>query len=116
MTTATASTVLDYAREHRDRFVRLTRALVEAESPSAHPETHDEIRRVLKLALAEVGYRIREIGRGDGPRHLLARHHAAHVAASNLLHLDETLSQPSVCGQHARPVSPPYSTIQLSLW
>lgn len=72
MTTATASTVLDYAREHRDRFVRLTRALVEAESPSAHPETHDEIRRVLKLALAEVGYRIREIGRGDGPRHLLA--------------------------------------------
>lgn len=72
MATATASTAIDYAREHRDRFVRLTRALVEAESPSAHPETHDEVRRVLKLALAEVGYRVREIGRVDGPRHLLA--------------------------------------------
>lgn len=72
MTTATASTVLDYAREHRDRFVRLTRSLVEAESPSAHPETHDEIRRVLKLALADVGFRVREIGAGSGPRHLLA--------------------------------------------
>ena len=54
MFTSTAARVLEYAQEHRDRFVRLTRDLVEAESPSAHPDTHDEVRRILKIALALV--------------------------------------------------------------
>ncbi len=50
----------------------LIRNLVEAESPSAHPETHDEVRRVLRLALAGVGYDSRETGHSQVPRHVFA--------------------------------------------
>ena len=73
MFTSTAARVLEYAQEHRDRFVRLTRDLVEAESPSAHPDTHDEVRRILKIALAGSGYTVRETAVPGRPRHLLAR-------------------------------------------
>jgi len=54
-------------------MVSLIRDLVEAESPSAHPETHDEVRRVLRLALASVGYHSRETGVPDKPRHVFAK-------------------------------------------
>jgi len=73
MFTSTAARVLEYAQEHRDRFVRLTRDLVEAESPSAHPDTHDEVRRILKIALAGSGYTVRETAVPGRARHLLAR-------------------------------------------
>ena len=54
-------------------MIRLIKRLVEAESPSAQPETHDEVRRVLRLALADVGYESRETGVPDKPRHVFAR-------------------------------------------
>ena len=56
---ATAARVLDYVLERQHAFTSLTRDLVEAESPSAHPETHDNVRRILRLALAGVGYQSR---------------------------------------------------------
>ena len=70
---ATAARVLDYVLERQHTFTSLTRDLVEAESPSAHPETHDNVRRILRLALAEVGYESREAGAPGGPLHVYAR-------------------------------------------
>ena len=70
---ATAATVLDYVLDQQHAFTSLTRDLVEAESPSAHPETHDDVRRILRLALASVGFESRETGTPDQPRHVFAR-------------------------------------------
>ncbi len=73
MCSANAAKVLDYVMGQESRLVALMRELVEAESPSAHPETHDEARRVLRLALAEVGFESRETGWPNRPRHVFAR-------------------------------------------
>ncbi len=73
MCSANAAMVLDYVKGQEPRLIDLMRELVEAESPSAQPETHDESRRVLRLALAEVGYESRETGWPDRPRHVFAR-------------------------------------------
>ena len=68
-----AARVLDYVLDRQSAFTSLTRDLVEAESPSAHPETHDDVRRILRLALASVGYESREAGAPGSPRHVYAR-------------------------------------------
>jgi glutamate carboxypeptidase len=47
--------------------------LVEAESPSAHPEYHDSVRRILASALMDTGYVAREPGAVRGVRHVFAR-------------------------------------------
>jgi glutamate carboxypeptidase len=70
---ATSARVLDYVFDRQHAFTSLTRDLVEAESPSAHPETHDDVRRILRLALASAGYESREAGAPGGPRHVYAR-------------------------------------------
>lgn len=72
MGTPVAKRILDYVNDQSSRFIELTRALVDAESPSAHPESHDDVRRVLRLALAEVGYDSRETGYPNRPRHVFA--------------------------------------------
>lgn len=72
MCASTASRILDYVNDQSERFIALTKALVNAESPSEQPECHDEVRRVLRLALAEVGYDSRETGHSDTPRHVFA--------------------------------------------
>ena len=51
MSSANAAMVLDYVMGQEPRLIDLMRELVEAESPSAQPETHDEARRVLRVAL-----------------------------------------------------------------
>ena len=68
-----AATVLDYVKGQEPILIALMRELVEAESPSAQPETHDEARRVLRLALADVGFESRETGWPNRPRHVFAR-------------------------------------------
>lgn len=73
MRTNTASRVLEYIRGQRASLIALIKDLVEAESPSSHPETHDEARRILRLALAAVGYESRETGLANAARHVLAR-------------------------------------------
>ncbi len=73
MCSANAAMVLDYVRGQEPRLIDLMRELVEAESPSAQPETHEEARRVLRLALAEVGFESRETGWPERPRHVFAR-------------------------------------------
>lgn len=72
MDTPTASRVLSYVNDRSRQFIELTRALVNAESPSAQPECHDDVRRVLRLALADVGYDSRESGHSNTPRHVFA--------------------------------------------
>ncbi len=72
MGTPVAKRILDYVNDQSSRFIELTKALVDAESPSAHPESHDDVRRVLRLALAEVGYDSRETGYPNRPRHVFA--------------------------------------------
>lgn len=69
----TAASVLEYVNEQQHLLTGLLRDLVEAESPSAHPETHDDVRRILRLALASVGYDSREAGAPEQPRHMFAR-------------------------------------------
>ena len=73
MCSANAAMILDYVRGQEPRLIDLMRDLVEAESPSAHPDTHDGARRVLRLALAEVGFESRETGWPDRPRHVFAK-------------------------------------------
>lgn len=72
MCASIATKILGYMHEQESELIRITRALVEAESPSAEPESHDEVRRVLRLALADVGYHSRESGAPDRPRHVFA--------------------------------------------
>lgn len=69
----TAARVLNYVNSQQHVLTNLMKDLVEAESPSAHPETHDDVRRILRLALASVGYESRETGRADQPAHVFAR-------------------------------------------
>jgi glutamate carboxypeptidase len=72
MCATSASRILDYAKGQKSSLTDLMQALVEAESPSAQPEVHDEVRRVLRLALAGVGYDSRETGVPEKPRHVFA--------------------------------------------
>ncbi len=72
MCATTAARVLDYVKGQSSSLAALVKALVEAESPSAQPEIHDEVRRVLRLALADVGYNSRETGVPEKPRHVFA--------------------------------------------
>ena len=54
MCASTASRVLDYVKGQAPSLTTLIKDLVEAESPSSQPQVHDEVRRVLRLALAEL--------------------------------------------------------------
>ena len=56
MCAAIAAKVLDHVNNQQHMLTGLIRDLVEAESPSSHPETHDDVRRILRLALADVGF------------------------------------------------------------
>jgi glutamate carboxypeptidase len=67
-----APQVLEYVAAQQSRLTDLIEQMVTAESPSARPETHEDVRRVLKSALAEVGYASRTLGPHGGPIHLLA--------------------------------------------
>ncbi len=73
MAGASAEEVLAFMRERQAPMIRLLKMLVEAESPSSHPASHEAIRRVLTGELAELGFHVRELGRPGGPRHVYAR-------------------------------------------
>jgi glutamate carboxypeptidase len=65
--------VRDFINGRKDSLVSLVRNLAEAESPSAHPECHDSVRRILSAALMDVGFIVREPGIPSGVRHVFAR-------------------------------------------
>ena len=68
-----AARVLDYVSSQQHVLTDLMKDLVEAESPSAPPETHDNVRRILRLALASAGYESRETGGPNKPSHIFAK-------------------------------------------
>ena len=73
MSSATVEQVRDFINGRKDSLVGLVKDLTEAESPSAHPECHDSVRRILSSALMDVGYIVREPGVTAGVRHVFAR-------------------------------------------
>ncbi len=68
-----ASQVLDYVRAQEERLVDFLRRLTDAESPSDTPDVHHRTRRELRTALEPLGFRVREVGAGGGPKHVYAR-------------------------------------------
>lgn len=73
MPSSIADDVLAHMRSKRSELLELLKGLVEAESPSSHPDLHTMVRRRLEFALQKLGYRIFEIGATTGPRHIYAR-------------------------------------------
>ncbi|HSM30174.1 MAG TPA: M20 family metallopeptidase [Woeseiaceae bacterium] len=73
MADAVVDQVRDFINSQKDALVSLVQRLVEAESPSAHPECHDSVRRSLAGALMDVGYVVREPGVPAGVHHIFAR-------------------------------------------
>ena len=73
MAGAVVDQVRDFINGQKDALVSLVQRLVEAESPSAHPECHDSVRRILATALMDVGYIVREPGVPAGVHHIFAR-------------------------------------------
>ncbi len=68
-----AADVLAHTQSRRAELLELLRALVEAESPSSHPDVHITTRRVFDVALNDLGFRVRDAGLEGGPRHVYAR-------------------------------------------
>ena len=73
MAAAIVDQVKDFIDSQRHSLISLLQELVEAESPSAHPECHDSVRRILSGALMDVGYIVREPGMAGSARHIFAR-------------------------------------------
>lgn len=73
MPTALANRLLDYVHCQEEQLIDLLRELVEAESPSTHPAVHRQARHCLMAALSDIGFRARETGTPNSPRHVLAR-------------------------------------------
>ena len=68
-----ASDILNYMRGSESRLVALLKTLVDAESPSSHPASHEPVRLALANALKACGYRVRDVVTPSGYRHLYAR-------------------------------------------
>jgi len=73
MVKAVSDRVLEYIRGRDDYLIEVLRHLVEAESPSAHPSSHEPTRRALIGPFRELGLHVREVGPPGGPRHIYAR-------------------------------------------
>jgi glutamate carboxypeptidase len=73
MASANVDQVRDFINGQKEALIDLAQRLVEAESPSAHPECHDSVRRILAGAFMDVGYIVREPGIARGVRHIFAR-------------------------------------------
>ena len=65
--------IREFVNGQKASLITLLKQLVEAESPSANPESHDSIRRILESALMDVGCIVREIGIPGRAKHVYAR-------------------------------------------
>ena len=68
-----AAQVLEHVRSQQALLVELLRELTVAESPSKHPNIHDQVRTSLLAMFSDIDFHIHEAGMPDGPRHLYAR-------------------------------------------
>ena len=69
----TAQDVLDYLREREQALVGFLERLALAETPSAEPDSQDEVLGTLSEALTELGYATRRVPGGESGGHLCAR-------------------------------------------
>ena len=68
-----ADQVINYVQDHRVDLVDLIRNLVEAESPSTQPESHDWIRSILASHLHALKFKVVPLGGRITGRHIYAR-------------------------------------------
>lgn len=73
MAATRANQVLDYMRGHEERLIALLQLLVDAESPSAQPASHEPVRRALVNAFEGCDFLVREVITPGGYRHLYSR-------------------------------------------
>ena len=73
MSGAVANKLLEYVRGRDEFLIDLLEKLVNTESPSSHPASHEPTRRALIAALSELDLHIQEVGPAIGPRHIYAR-------------------------------------------
>lgn len=73
MANGPAAQILEYVRAQDTLLIDLLKRLVDAESPSTHPASHEPVRRVLISALENTGYLVREVRTMKGPLHIYAR-------------------------------------------
>ncbi len=73
MATNRADQLLEYMRGHEERLVTLLQTLVDAESPSSQPSSHEPVRRALRNAIEACGFAVRDVVTPSDYRHLYAR-------------------------------------------
>lgn len=69
---STADRLLHYIRGQKAAMIDLLRHLVDAESPSSHPEAHRLVVSVLTSALNELGFRVRVLWTEKSHEHIYA--------------------------------------------
>ena len=73
MTARHAGRILEYVRDREADLVDLLKHMVDAESPSAAPDSHQLILSVLSEALLGLGFRLRTPRAPNAHRHIFAR-------------------------------------------
>ena len=74
--------VADYLITQRLPMIDLLKEMVEAESPSARPDSHQLMRAALRSQFDKLGYLTRQIGSDPGPRHIFARQRSRREGAA----------------------------------
>ena len=80
-----AEKLLAYIRSQESQLVDVLGRMVAAESPSAHPETHDAVRLAIGSALHDLDFETRFVGSGSNCRHIYARPRSRRRSAANQL-------------------------------
>jgi glutamate carboxypeptidase len=73
MAVDTANELLAFVKRHESAMVDLLGHMVDAESPSTSPDSHQLVISVITGALNELGFRIRTLHTGKKHRHIYAR-------------------------------------------
>jgi len=85
MANGTANRVLEHVRSQEQSLTELLRHLVDAESPSSHPDSHRLIISVLEEALIGLGFRVRTLHGNGIYHHVYARRQERRRGATSQL-------------------------------